>query len=62
MGNKAFLSFASTNTKEVLRFAYVYQRQQQPLCDVLLKDRDNPPPQVSEQELTNQDTSATFVT
>ncbi|XP_048872391.1 dnaJ homolog subfamily C member 16 isoform X1 [Brienomyrus brachyistius] len=45
-GNKAFLSFASTNTKEVLRFAYVYQRQQQPLCDVLLKDRDNPPPQV----------------
>uniref|UniRef100_A0A671WLQ2 DnaJ homolog subfamily C member 16 n=1 Tax=Sparus aurata TaxID=8175 RepID=A0A671WLQ2_SPAAU len=31
-GNKAFLDFASANKKEVLRFAYVYQRQQQPLC------------------------------
>uniref|UniRef100_A0A671TZE4 DnaJ homolog subfamily C member 16 n=1 Tax=Sparus aurata TaxID=8175 RepID=A0A671TZE4_SPAAU len=30
-GNQAFLSFASTNGKEVVRFAYVYQRLQQPL-------------------------------
>ncbi|MCJ8741975.1 hypothetical protein PDJAM_G00076780 [Pangasius djambal] len=42
-GNKAFLSLASANTEEVLRFAYVYQRQQQPLCSVLLKNRDTPP-------------------
>ncbi|XP_060793599.1 dnaJ homolog subfamily C member 16 isoform X2 [Neoarius graeffei] len=42
-GNKAFLSLASANTEEVLRFAYVYQRQQQPLCAVLLKNRDTPP-------------------
>uniref|UniRef100_A0A8C9WR38 DnaJ heat shock protein family (Hsp40) member C16 n=1 Tax=Scleropages formosus TaxID=113540 RepID=A0A8C9WR38_SCLFO len=46
VGKKAFLSFASGNTKEVLRFAYVNQRQQQPLCDILLKDRDGPLPQV----------------
>ncbi|KAG7472090.1 hypothetical protein MATL_G00104830 [Megalops atlanticus] len=45
-GNKAFLSLASSNTKEVLRFAYVYHRQQQPLCDILLKNRDSTPPQV----------------
>lgn len=42
-GNKAFLSLASANTEEVLRFAYVYQSQQQPLCAVLLKNRDTPP-------------------
>uniref|UniRef100_A0A4W6C787 DnaJ homolog subfamily C member 16 n=1 Tax=Lates calcarifer TaxID=8187 RepID=A0A4W6C787_LATCA len=35
-GNKAFLDFASANRKEVLRFAYVYQRHQQPLCQALL--------------------------
>ncbi|XP_022532721.2 dnaJ homolog subfamily C member 16 isoform X1 [Astyanax mexicanus] len=45
-GNKAFLSLASANTNEVLRFTYVYQRQQQPLCSVLLKNRDSIPPQV----------------
>ncbi|XP_066526458.1 dnaJ homolog subfamily C member 16 [Hoplias malabaricus] len=45
-GNKAFLSLASANTKDVLRFAYVYQRQQQPLCTVLLKNRESTPPQV----------------
>lgn len=46
--NEAFFDFASSNTKEVLRFAYVYQRQQQPLCDTLLKKEDTTPPQVSE--------------
>lgn len=40
-GNQAFLSFASTNAKEVVRFAYVYQRLQQPLCDVLLQNKDS---------------------
>uniref|UniRef100_A0A8C5A7C1 DnaJ (Hsp40) homolog, subfamily C, member 16 n=1 Tax=Gadus morhua TaxID=8049 RepID=A0A8C5A7C1_GADMO len=40
-GNQAFLSFASTNTREVLRFAYVYQRHQQPLCDVVILERRN---------------------
>ncbi|KAJ8265616.1 hypothetical protein COCON_G00147150 [Conger conger] len=45
-GNKAFLSLASSNTKEVLRFTYVYQRQQQSLCEALLKTRDSTPPQV----------------
>ncbi|XP_016356066.1 dnaJ homolog subfamily C member 16-like [Sinocyclocheilus anshuiensis] len=44
--NEAFFDFASSNTKEVLRFAYVYQRQQQPLCDTLLKKEDTTPPQV----------------
>ncbi|XP_034394124.1 dnaJ homolog subfamily C member 16-like isoform X2 [Cyclopterus lumpus] len=39
-GNHAFLSFASTNTKEVVRFAYVYQRQQQPLCDIFTQNKD----------------------
>ncbi|KAK2862339.1 hypothetical protein Q5P01_001872 [Channa striata] len=37
--NKAFLDFASANKKEVLRFAYVYQRQQQPLCQALLHNQ-----------------------
>ncbi|KAJ8390135.1 hypothetical protein AAFF_G00110090 [Aldrovandia affinis] len=45
-GNKAFLSLASSNTKEILRFAYVYQRQQQSLCETLLKNQDSTPPQV----------------
>ncbi|XP_062870924.1 dnaJ homolog subfamily C member 16 [Trichomycterus rosablanca] len=45
-GNKAFLTLASANTEDVLRFAYVYQRLQQPLCAVLLKNRDSTPPQV----------------
>ncbi|XP_046731595.1 dnaJ homolog subfamily C member 16 isoform X2 [Silurus meridionalis] len=44
--NDAFFDFASSNTKEVVRFAYVYQRQQQPLCDALLKKEDMSPPQV----------------
>lgn len=44
--NDAFFDFASSNTKEVLRFAYVDQRQQQPLCDTLLKKEDVRPPQV----------------
>lgn len=44
--NEAFFDLASSNTKEVLRFAYVYQRQQQPLCDALLKKEDTTPPQV----------------
>ncbi|XP_035594860.1 dnaJ homolog subfamily C member 16-like [Oncorhynchus keta] len=48
VGNQAFLTFASTNTLEVVRFAYVYQRLQQSLCDILLKTKDStpPPPQV----------------
>ncbi|KAF3696631.1 DnaJ -like protein subfamily C member 16 Precursor [Channa argus] len=40
-GNQEFLSFASTNTKEVVRFAYVYQQLQQPLCDVLTQNKDS---------------------
>ncbi|XP_059189802.1 dnaJ homolog subfamily C member 16 [Centropristis striata] len=40
-GNQAFLSFASTNAKEVVRFAYVYQRLQQPLCDILMQNKDS---------------------
>ncbi|XP_041859977.1 dnaJ homolog subfamily C member 16-like isoform X1 [Melanotaenia boesemani] len=40
-GNQAFLSFASTNTREVVRFAYVYQTLQQPLCDVLMQSKDS---------------------
>uniref|UniRef100_I3JHP5 DnaJ homolog subfamily C member 16 n=2 Tax=Oreochromis niloticus TaxID=8128 RepID=I3JHP5_ORENI len=39
-GNQAFLSFASANTREVVRFAYVYQRLQQPLCDILTQNKD----------------------
>ncbi|KAM7422239.1 hypothetical protein PAMA_010350 [Pampus argenteus] len=45
-GNKAFLDFASANKKEVLRFAYVYQRQQQPLCQALLQNQAALSPQV----------------
>ncbi|KAM4613867.1 dnaJ homolog subfamily C member 16 isoform 2-T2 [Polymixia lowei] len=45
-GNKAFLDFASANSKEVLRFAYVYQRQQQPLCQALLQNQAALSPQV----------------
>uniref|UniRef100_A0A8D3AAF7 DnaJ homolog subfamily C member 16 n=1 Tax=Scophthalmus maximus TaxID=52904 RepID=A0A8D3AAF7_SCOMX len=40
-GNQAFLSFASTNSKEVLRYAYVYQQLQQPLCDILMQNKDS---------------------
>ncbi|GAA6094951.1 dnaJ homolog subfamily C member 16 isoform X1, partial [Tachysurus ichikawai] len=43
--NDAFFDFAASNNKEVVRFAYVYQRQQQPLCDALLKTQDVRPPQ-----------------
>lgn len=39
-GNQAFLSFASTNSKEVVRFSYVYQRLQQPLCDIFMQNKD----------------------
>ncbi|KAG7271023.1 hypothetical protein CRUP_015231 [Coryphaenoides rupestris] len=42
-GNQAFLSFASANTREVLRFAYVYQRLQQPLCDILTQGQESAP-------------------
>ncbi|XP_071385000.1 dnaJ homolog subfamily C member 16 [Centroberyx affinis] len=45
-GNKAFLDFASANSKDVLRFAYVYQRQQLPLCQVLLHNQAALSPQV----------------
>ncbi|XP_068598200.1 dnaJ homolog subfamily C member 16 [Brachionichthys hirsutus] len=38
-GNRAFLDFASANKKDVLRFAYVYQRHQQPLCLALLHNQ-----------------------
>uniref|UniRef100_A0A7N8XLY0 DnaJ homolog subfamily C member 16 n=1 Tax=Mastacembelus armatus TaxID=205130 RepID=A0A7N8XLY0_9TELE len=44
--NKAFLDFATANSKEVLRFAYVYQRQQQPLCQALLHSQVSLTPQV----------------
>uniref|UniRef100_A0A7N6F6K3 DnaJ homolog subfamily C member 16 n=1 Tax=Anabas testudineus TaxID=64144 RepID=A0A7N6F6K3_ANATE len=40
-GNQAFLSFASTNIKDVVRYAYVYQRLQQPLCDILMQNKDS---------------------
>lgn len=40
-GNQEFFSFASANTKEVVRFAYVYKRLQQPLCDILMQKQDN---------------------
>uniref|UniRef100_A0A8C9ZAP7 DnaJ homolog subfamily C member 16 n=1 Tax=Sander lucioperca TaxID=283035 RepID=A0A8C9ZAP7_SANLU len=46
-GSKAFLDFASVNRKDVLRFAYVYQRQQQPLCQALLHNQAALSPQVS---------------
>ncbi|XP_022601111.1 dnaJ homolog subfamily C member 16-like isoform X2 [Seriola dumerili] len=45
-GNKAFLDFATANRKEVLRFAYVYQRHQQPLCQALLHNQASLSPQV----------------
>ncbi|XP_061535950.1 dnaJ homolog subfamily C member 16-like isoform X1 [Phycodurus eques] len=49
-GKQAFLSFASSNTKEVVRFAYVYQQLQQPLCNILMTSKDSTqgplPPQV----------------
>uniref|UniRef100_A0A672G478 DnaJ homolog subfamily C member 16-like n=1 Tax=Salarias fasciatus TaxID=181472 RepID=A0A672G478_SALFA len=45
-GNKAFLDFATVNKKDVLRFAYVYQRQQQPLCQALFQSQAALSPQV----------------
>uniref|UniRef100_A0A3B4A6B6 DnaJ homolog subfamily C member 16 n=1 Tax=Periophthalmus magnuspinnatus TaxID=409849 RepID=A0A3B4A6B6_9GOBI len=45
-GNKAFLDFAVANRKDVLRFAYVYQRHQQPLCQALLRNQATLSPQV----------------
>ncbi|XP_076850874.1 dnaJ homolog subfamily C member 16 [Brachyhypopomus gauderio] len=44
--NSAFYDFASSNSKEILKFAYVYQRQQKALCDILLNKEDLSPPQV----------------
>ncbi|MBN3301315.1 DJC16 protein, partial [Amia calva] len=41
-----FVSVAASNTKDVLRFAYVYQKQQQPLCDTLLKNQESSSSQV----------------
>lgn len=64
-GNKAFLDFASTNRKEVLRFAYVYQRQQQPLCQALLHNQAALSPQVSDRHtravLNIQESKPNFV-
>ncbi|XP_055079270.1 dnaJ homolog subfamily C member 16-like [Periophthalmus magnuspinnatus] len=45
-GLEVFVSFASTNSQEVIRFTYVYQRLQQPLCEVLLLNSALSPPQV----------------
>uniref|UniRef100_A0A3P9M9P1 DnaJ homolog subfamily C member 16 n=1 Tax=Oryzias latipes TaxID=8090 RepID=A0A3P9M9P1_ORYLA len=45
-GNKAFLDFASAYKKDILRFAYVYQRKQQPLCQALLQNQAAVSPQV----------------
>ncbi|KAG2459686.1 DJC16 protein, partial [Polypterus senegalus] len=45
-GYTAFLEFASSNNKDIFRFAYVNQKQQKALCDVLLKDLDSTFPQV----------------
>uniref|UniRef100_A0A8C6V3F9 DnaJ homolog subfamily C member 16 n=1 Tax=Neogobius melanostomus TaxID=47308 RepID=A0A8C6V3F9_9GOBI len=45
-GNKAFLDFAAANKKDVLRFAYVYQQHQQPLCQALLRNQATLSPQV----------------
>ncbi|XP_028663555.1 dnaJ homolog subfamily C member 16 [Erpetoichthys calabaricus] len=45
-GYAAFLEFASSNSKDIFRFAYVNQKQQKALCDVLLKDLDSTFPQV----------------
>ncbi|CAL9704091.1 unnamed protein product [Knipowitschia caucasica] len=45
-GNKAFMEFAVANKKEILRFAYVYQRHQQPLCLALLRNQAALSPQV----------------
>ncbi|XP_008278427.1 dnaJ homolog subfamily C member 16 [Stegastes partitus] len=61
-GNQAFLSFASTNAKEVVRFAYVYQRLQQPLCDILMQNKDSAqsPPQVVILERRNAAGKALF--
>ncbi|XP_077469693.1 dnaJ homolog subfamily C member 16 isoform X2 [Stigmatopora argus] len=39
--NRAFLSFASSNTREVVRFAYVYQQLQQPLCSILRTGKES---------------------
>lgn len=45
-GNKAFVDFATVNKKDILRFTYVYQRQQQPLCQALLPNQAAAFPQV----------------
>ncbi|XP_029006360.1 dnaJ homolog subfamily C member 16 [Betta splendens] len=53
-GNKAFLDFASANKKDVLRFVYVYQRQQLPFCQALLHNQQSLTPQVVILERRNQ--------
>ncbi|TRY71332.1 hypothetical protein DNTS_016572 [Danionella cerebrum] len=40
-GKEAFLSLASLNTNDILRFAYVYHRRQGPLCEVVILERRN---------------------
>ncbi|XP_034028972.1 dnaJ homolog subfamily C member 16 [Thalassophryne amazonica] len=61
-GNQEFLSFASANTREVVRFAYVYQKLQQPLCDTLMQNKDGvqSPPQVVILERRNAAGKALF--
>ncbi|XP_049610862.1 dnaJ homolog subfamily C member 16 isoform X1 [Syngnathus scovelli] len=63
-GNQAFLAFASSNTKEVVRFTYVYQQLQQPLCNILMTSKDSTkiplPPQVVILERRNAAGKALF--
>ncbi|XP_057686550.1 dnaJ homolog subfamily C member 16 isoform X3 [Corythoichthys intestinalis] len=63
-GNRAFLSFASSNTREVVRFAYVYQQLQQPLCNILMTGKESAhaslPPQVVILERRNSAGKAFF--
>ncbi|KAM9786043.1 dnaJ homolog subfamily C member 16 [Neosynchiropus ocellatus] len=40
-GNLEFLSFATANVRDVVRFAYVYRRLQQPLCSILMQSKDS---------------------
>lgn len=56
-GNKAFVDFATVNKKDILRFAYVYQRQQQPLCQALLLTQAAAFPQVGSHAISKQQAS-----
>lgn len=60
-GNQAFLSFASTNAKEVVRFAYVYQRLQQPLCDILMQNQDSAHSSAQVQLMSNTTSASSSV-